>query len=97
MSSHVRFDADVTTASPSGSPDGRDESASVAGSNAAQKSSQWVPVLLELRLRCERVDSDGTSQCVWMLQDDETDADFRFESVYFKGSKNDEKAPVVQQ
>jgi hypothetical protein len=97
MNSRVKFDADVTTESPSGSPDGRDESASVSGSNAALKSSQWLPVLLELRLRCERIDNDGTRQCVWMLQDDETDAEFSFESNYFKGSKNDEKAPVVQQ
>ena len=57
----------------------------------------WVPVLLELRLRCERTDSDGSCQCVWLLQDDDVDAEFSFESLYFKGSKSDEKTPVVQQ
>jgi hypothetical protein len=108
MNSHVKFNADVTTLSPSASPDGKDD-ITRSGTGAAQPdppgpaprlptgAKMWVPVLLELRLRCERTDSDGSCQCVWLLQDDDVDADFSFESLYFKGSKSDEKTPVVQQ
>jgi len=32
-----------------------------------------------------------------MLQDERANTGFNFECLYFKGSKNDEKAPVVRQ
>jgi hypothetical protein len=110
MSVRVKFDIDASAPSPSGSPiadgTGTEESARNSESNPAEPSLRqpgatasktWVPVLLDVRLRCERIDRDGTSQCVWLLQDDETKAESRFEAFYFKGSKTDEKAPVVQQ
>jgi len=104
MSRKVNFNADVTlSASPSGSPDAPHFSAGeespvaerAGGGSAADK--MWVPVRLDLRLRCERVDSDGARECVWMLEDAEAKTDFSFESLYFKGSKNDDKTPVVRQ
>lgn len=106
MNSHVKFSEDITTLSPSASPDGKDGNARTGAaqpeppapaSRLPAGAKMWVPVLLELRLRCERTDSDGTCQCVWVLQDDDADAEFSFESLYFKGSKSDEKTPVVQQ
>ena len=104
MNRQVNFDVDVSTESPSTLAKSEDESMHVSGSSPPEQASldnrqskMWVPVRLELRLRCERVDSDGSSQCVWMLQDERANTEFNFESLYFKGSKNDEKAPVVRQ
>jgi hypothetical protein len=104
MSRKVNFNADLTTsASPSASPDrshgnGGEPTVQVSSPTLqASDNTTWVPARLDLRLRCERMDSDGTSECVWLLQDAETSTDFNFESLYFKGSKNDDKTPVVRQ
>jgi hypothetical protein len=103
MSRKVNFNTDITAASPSDPPNGEESTAHVTGLSPPQQVTReagekmWVPARLELRLRCERIDSDGHGQCVWLLQDEESPPDYSFESLYFKGSKNDDKTPVIRQ
>lgn len=99
----MNFNADLTVPSPSGSPGGGEDSTHVLEASPGQQVARgsgekmWVPARLELRLRCEQIDSDGNCQCVWLLQDEGTPTGYSFESLYFKGSKNDDKTPVVRQ
>ena len=91
-----RRDSEAGGDASGGGEEAQEGSMHVPGSRPSQQASldaggkAWVPARLELRLRCERIDGDGSRQCVWMLQDDEAGAEYSIESLYFKGSKNDD-------